>query len=134
MNAVAVERCAEAMPMLVSRSSPAPAGRSEIFRCRGDLATRYHHERGTAWAHPSNGRSDRDAALGQGRQTEDRRRRPAAAVPEHVERSEHARPSVPEGKVRHDDLRRGVGQGIHGLRLGGLKVECQLVLDRFLHR
>jgi hypothetical protein len=32
------------------------------------------------------------------------------------------------------DLRRGVGQGIHGLRLGGLKVECQLLLDRFLHR
>jgi hypothetical protein len=40
--------------MLVRRrSSPAPAGRSENLRCRGDLATRNHHERGTAWAHPS---------------------------------------------------------------------------------
>src|ERR1700738_2274937 len=46
---VARRRC-----MLVRRrSSPAPAGRSEILRCRGDLATRNHHERGTAWAHPS---------------------------------------------------------------------------------
>ena len=34
------------------------------------------------------------AALGQGRQAEDRRRRPAAAVPGHVERAEHARPAV----------------------------------------
>ncbi len=31
-----------------------------------------------------------DAALGQGRQAEDRRRRPAAPVPGHVERAEHA--------------------------------------------
>jgi hypothetical protein len=54
MNAAGAERSAEAMLMLVSRrSSPAPAGRSEILRCRGDLATRNHHERGTAWAHPS---------------------------------------------------------------------------------
>ena len=32
-------------------------------------------------------------ALGQGRQAEDRRRRPAAAVPGHVERAQHARPA-----------------------------------------
>jgi hypothetical protein len=40
--------------MLVRRrSSPAPAGRSAILRCCGDLTTRNHHECGTAWAHPS---------------------------------------------------------------------------------
>ena len=37
------------------------------------------------------GRRDRDAALGQDRQAEDRGRRPAAAVPGHVQRAEHAR-------------------------------------------
>ena len=54
------------------------------------------------------------AALGQGRQAEDRGRRPAAAVPGHVERAEHARHHA-EGQVRHDDLRRGAGQGLHRL-------------------
>ena len=38
------------------------------------------------WA-TDNGRPDRDAALGQGRQAEDRGRRPAAAVPGHVQRA-----------------------------------------------
>ena len=42
--------------------------------------------------------ADRDAALGQGRQAEDRGRRPAAAVPGHVQRAEHARPAVPKAK------------------------------------
>ena len=37
------------------------------------------------------GRRDRDAALGQGRQAEDRGRRPAAAVPGHGQRAQHAR-------------------------------------------
>ena len=61
------------------------------------------------------GRPDRDAALGQGRQAEDRRRRPAGAVPEHGRTPELA--GRPQGQIRHGDLRRGAGraqQGLHG--------------------
>jgi arylsulfatase A-like enzyme len=47
--------------------------------------------------------------------TTDRRRRPAAAVPRHVERGEYARSAVPEGEVRHDHLRRGLGQSVQRL-------------------
>ncbi len=52
---------------------------------------------------------DRDAALGQGRQAEDRGRRPAAPV------QEHGQPPALAGRasrlqVRHGDLRRGAGR------------------------
>ena len=50
------------------------------------------------------GRPDRDAALGQGREAEDRGRRPAAAVPGHVQRA-NMQEGLPEGQVRHDDFR-----------------------------
>ena len=55
----------------------------------------------TAWA-TDTGRSDRDAALGQGRQAEDRGRRPAAAVPTCPCRNMQ---NV-QGQVRHGDVRR----------------------------
>src|SRR6201997_4606899 len=45
-------------------------------------------------------RSDRDAALGQDRQAEGRRRRPPAAVPGHDQHPEHA-PDRGETQVRH---------------------------------
>ena len=57
---------------------------------------------------------DGHAALGQGRQAEDRGRRPAAAVPEHGQRPEHAG-GPPEGQVRHGDLRRSAGRALEGL-------------------
>ena len=44
----------------------------------------------------------------------DRRRRPAAAVPGHVQRAEHAR-HLDEGQVRHDHLRRSAGQELERL-------------------
>ena len=57
--------------------------------------------------------ADRHAALGQGRQAEDRGRRPAAAVHEHDQRPNMAgRP--PEGQVRHGDLRRSAGRAAQG--------------------
>ena len=71
MNVVGAERCAEAMHMLVrKRSSPAPAGPSEILPCRGDLVTRNHHERGTAWAHPRIRDTGRTPASGRSRRFE----------------------------------------------------------------
>ncbi len=54
------------------------------------------------------GRSHRAAALGQDRQAEDRRRRPAGAVPRHGRHAELA--GRPQSQVRHGDLRRGAGQ------------------------
>ena len=56
------------------------------------------------------------AALGQGRQAADRRRRPAGAVPEH-ERGSPELAGRPRRQIRHGDLRRGAGraqQGLHG--------------------
>jgi arylsulfatase len=62
-------------------------------------------------------RRDRDAALGQGRQAEDRRRRPAAAVPD-MSNVPNMHDLPFQGQVRHDHLRRGAGSwpacGLHG--------------------
>ena len=61
------------------------------------------------------GRPDRHAALGQGRQAADRRRRTAAPFPNMARTPELA--GGPQGQIRHGDLRRGAGraqQGLHG--------------------
>ena len=83
------------------------------------------------------GRSDRSAAVGQDRQAEDRRRRPAGARPEHGTHDLRRRGETTRGRqIQHDDVRRrgggeldrlhgqGQGRGQAVLRLAEHDARC----------
>ncbi len=98
--------------------SPRRDVRSVLVRLSAGLDRQIRPAQPGAFLRDRHRRSDRDAALGQGRQAAHRRRRPAQAVQGY----ERGSPDVAEGprrQIRHGDLRRSSGradQGLHGSR------------------